>query len=367
VEQLKLTAEQKTKLREVQSEHYADMRESFREKRNLPQEELFKAIRRWQLEQKPQIRKQVEEILSPKQMEMLNEITCQTNAFQYLSGPHSRTLAKLAVTEEQQDKLRSLQSEMENQARRVRQEKSDKILAVLNPQQRAQFREEAFGPDGPSRYLQTTIEVAGDIGKIYVPALAPYPDFTKEDVQKVLDLTPQQNKQVQELLGEASNLAEKLVEEWQKLSPAERKERRAPGAFDAIVIGGNFRSEEERKRMETHAREVWQKKWAARRQDPVVKANAELLRQFVAILTPEQLAHYKDMAFRTLLVERLFNEISLQKIGATDQQVEALQKLFEELAETYHRLARETGAKMLNVLTPAQREQVCEELLSAAP
>ena len=309
---------------------------------------------------------------APKQTETLNEFTRQTRAYPYLSHPNSQLVGELGMTEEQQGKLRLLGMEMGNWAREDREERIDKILAVLTPQQRARLREEAFGPDWPDSNPQLAIEVGGDVGKIYVPDLAPYPDFTKEDVRKGLGLNPQQQNQVRELLGGASDLAEKLVEEWQKLSPAERKTMEEPAVIrDAGSSGGSFRSDEERKKweaqLEEKARKARQEQWAKRQQDPMVKANAQLVKQFEAILTPQQLARYKDMAFRNRVDEGLVDQIILRKIGANDQQIEGLERLFDESVERYHRLTREMGGKMLRVLTPAQQEKLLEDVFSSVP
>ena len=91
------------------------------------------------------------------------------------------------------------------------------MLAVLTAPQREQLRKEAFDPLWPDSHPQWIIEIGGDVGKIYVPA-DPYPDLTREDVGKQLGLGPEQRNQVREALGGASDLAEKLVEEWRKLA-----------------------------------------------------------------------------------------------------------------------------------------------------
>ncbi len=371
VKDLNITVEQRNRLRDVQSKYHADMREFFQQNRNLPQDEVLKVMPQWHWEQRRKIRKQVEEIFTPKQTEILNELARQTTAFRYFSDPESEVLAKLGMTQQQQDNLRSLRKEMDNRARQQREEQTDKTLAVLDPQQRAQLREEAFGSDWPDSYQQVIIEVGGDVGTIYVPGWHPHPDLTKEDVCEELRLSPQQHSQVQELLGGASNLTEKLVEHWQKLSPAQRKKMKEPAT---LKVGGSsagsFRSDDEREiweaQLEDKARKARREQWAQRRQDPMVRANAKLVRQFEAILIPEQLARYKDMSFRNRIHEGLVDRIILKKIGATDRQIGALDRLSENALEWYHRLTREMGGRMLKVLTPAQQQKLREDPLAAA-
>ncbi len=216
VKDLKITADQKNRLHQVQSAYYADVRKFYQQRRKLPQDEVLKAFTQWQREQWSDTRKQVEKILTPKQTETLNDFVRQTKAFDYLSNPNPRRIEKLRLTDEQQRKLSLFQEEENHWYRQEDDARTDKMLAVLTAPQREQLRKEAFGPLWPDSHPQWIIEIGGDVGKIYVPA-DPYPDLTREDVGKQLGLGPEQRNQVREALGGASDLAEKLVEEWRKL------------------------------------------------------------------------------------------------------------------------------------------------------
>ncbi len=372
VKELNITAEQKGKLRALQFKHNADTMRFFQQRKDMPQDEVLKAITQWRQQQWSDIRKRAEEILTPTQIKKLNEYACQVWAFQNLHDSSSKILGELGVTAEQQDKLRTLWKEINDRARQDLQGQIDRLLAVLNLQQRAQLRDEAFGPDWADSNPQLAIEVGGDIEKIYLPGLSPYPDFTKEDVRQELGLSAKQQNQVRDLLGGASDLAERLVAEWRKLSPAERKKREEPAARKGgggASASSGVSAEKLKKweaQLENNAKKARREDWTERQQDPLVKANAQLVKQFEAILTPPQLARYKEMAFRYAVAGGLVDEIILRKVGASDRQIEALVRLSDDYVENFRRLMREMGAKTLKILTTAQQEKVREEVFPVA-
>ena len=96
---------------------------------------------------------------------------------------------------------------------------------------------------------------------------------------------------------------------------------------------------------------------AQRDLNPLVKANAELVKRFEAILTPQQVARYREMAFRHAVMEGLRDRLVLRKIAANDQQIDQLARLLDESVETYQQFAQ-MGAKELKILTPAQQAEV---------
>lgn len=229
---LNITAEQKSKLREVQSKYQADNGKFFGERKNLPQEEVLKAHAEWIRDKKKDIQTAVEAILTPQQMATLIEITRHAEAFPRLSDPSSKVVEPVGLTLEQRDKLSLLRKVTGDWDRQNREELTEKVLAVLSPEQRAQLREETFGPDWPDPATLLAIDLGGEKGTIYLPVLDRNPDFTGEDVRKELGLSPQQQSQIRGLLGGASDLAEKLVAQWQTLPPAEQNkiEKRPPNS-----------------------------------------------------------------------------------------------------------------------------------------
>lgn len=366
VKMLDLTQEQADKLNRLQSDYQSQLMDFFRQRRDLPQDDEQKALRPWLSEQLGKIRGRVAEILTPTQTALLDEFSRQTLAYRYLSRPDSKPVAALGLAAEQHERLNSLQNEAVRQAWDHRQRQIDAMLAVLTARQRDRLQQEFLGPEWPASGCHVAIEVGEDGWKIYVPDLTPYPDFTREEVRSRLQLSPQQHNQLRKMIGEASDLAAKFVEQWQSLPLAEREKRRELATSGSGgSAAGSFRSDEERKKWEAELmakeRKARREQWAERRQDLLVKANAQLVEQFEAILTPAQRTYYRDMAFRNSVEEALIDQVILRKIGATDRQIDSLGLLFDESIEWYHQFARQTGKEMLQILTPAQQEKLRRE------
>ncbi len=351
LKELKITAPQKKKLQEIQTNYQTDMQKFFEEKRNMSRDEMMKEYRQWDLKQKNDIQKQVEKILTPQQTRSLKELTLREDARGFLFA-HGM-FEKVGVTAEQKEKLLLLQKEEMDRIQQFYQETTDKMLAVLDPAERAQLADEALGPTGPEVIDTQEIDAGGEIGKIYVPSLFPYPDFSEEQVQKQLDLTTIQQDQVRDILGGKSTLSEKLVEEWQKLPPEEQKTMQN-NTFYTISSGwstsggGNLSPEEQKKRQaefEAKIRNDRQKRRAQSAQQPLRSMNLDLRAQFEEILTVEQLAAYKDLAFRNIANMALTDPPTLNKAGVSDQQKAEVKQLHDEHLDNVRQFGREMGEK----------------------
>ena len=89
-----------------------------------------------------------------------------------------------------------------------------------------------------------------------------------------------------------------------------------------------------------------------------MKMSLALRKRFEAILTPEQLASYQDMAVRSPILSALNDSIILHHIGATREQEAELRRMNREQFDERMQFGCDWGKKMLEVLTPAQREQL---------
>ena len=314
VKELNITPEQKKKLHEIQAKFASDRKAFYAKLRNLsrtlPKDERMKARKRWVQEQYSRVRKQVEQVLTPPQAQLLEELTLHELAFAYLSNPE--VVAKLSLTDQQQLKLRRMEIELLDWGTALSKQTTEKALAVLSPKQQAQLREAALGPLEPHKYgLQA-------VSRHYL-------NFGGEEVHRQLGLSPAQQQQVREILGGAS-LAEKVKKDHY----------------------------EQRAELEGQSS---------------VKTTVKLLRQFEGLLTPEQLASYRDIAFRSVVRSAIRqstirgdHSLILRQIGASDQQRAALWRILMESLETGGQLTRKIGEKMLEVLTPPQREKLHEEI-----
>ncbi len=363
---LNLTAEQTKKLRGIASKHSAEVYKFYKDRKSLPQDVQTKARAQWDREQLSGIRKQVEAVLTPQQSQTLRRFALCNAAFSRLNGPD--LLRKFGLTKEQQSALLLIRKEAYDRMRRNSKETEDKMLAVLSPQQRTQLRAAVLGPLWPERYPEIAVHVAGETEPIWVPLLFPYPDFSFGSMRKALGLTAAQQARVRDILGDRLSLSQKLVEQWQKLSVEERK--RCQRGFGRLTLSGgkfsaNVSAAEQKKQQAAYEEKLKKERQAWRSElenQPLVKRSIELRKQFEGLLTPEQLAKYKDMAVqngtkiavRDLLVQR--------EIGASDQQMAAIRRLRIGSMEKLEQLQCEMGEKLLTVLTPAQQEQFRAEI-----
>jgi hypothetical protein len=260
---------------------------------------------------------------------------------------------ELGVTTEQEGQLRLVREEANRRAKRDFHEIRDKLLTVLTPQQQAQLQAATLGPHrlGDDRTLAV---VAVGETKVRVPTPSPYPDLSKQRVQEELDLNAIQRKQVREILGGSPNLTHKLVRELQSLPPEERKIEMRGGGFAASGRG----SKEKLEKLQAEADKRRRKSQAEYERHPLVKMCSELRKQFEAVLTPDQLAAYKDMAVRNIATTALRDSRVQDRVGASDEQKAALQRILDESLVNYRQSNREMGQKMLKVLTPPQQEKL---------
>jgi delta 1-pyrroline-5-carboxylate dehydrogenase len=146
--ELEIVADQKTKLTALATEQSTAMRDLFASMQDLSPEERQTKMQKNQDE----LMKKLGEILLPKQLERLKEIQLQAEGAMALLTPDVSKALK--ITEDQQVKMREAQSSMrdamsglrdlsreERQTKMtaLRKEISDKMLAVLTPDQVAQY------------------------------------------------------------------------------------------------------------------------------------------------------------------------------------------------------------------------------------
>lgn len=379
--ELELTAEQKQKLHAINDKYYSDQAKFIIEAtqvKKLPPDKLAAAQAQWfQNHSGKEIQKQVEEVLTTAQVQLLKELTLREDAYFRLSDPNR--VKKLALAKEQKDALHLLHQEGDDWLHRNHQATIDKTLSVLTPQQRSRLREEALGPLGPGDDLgQYFVHVKGEANPICVYSLEPYPDFTQPRVRKQLNLTAAQEQQVRDILGGSANLAERLAREVEKLSPEARKKLPRSG-FDskgaAIPTGGNQclygGSPDGLAKIKEKMIEERKKLRAGFAEQPTMRPSIELRKQFEAILTPQQLALYQDLAVRNFAANAATDQVMLKMVGASEQQEAEVARFFRDSVAKELQFYREMGQKLLKVLTPAQqgafRAEVEKQLVNAEP
>jgi Spy/CpxP family protein refolding chaperone len=152
--ELDLVDDQVTKLREVGDRMRDEMRTAFegfdfQGLRDLSEEEReakFAPIREKMEKVNADVQKEIDQVLLPQQRQRLKEIVVQSQIRRQgtsgaLSGGALAT--ELNITEEQKEKLRAKQAEVEEELRKeteqLRLEARDKILSVLTAEQRAKL------------------------------------------------------------------------------------------------------------------------------------------------------------------------------------------------------------------------------------
>ena len=144
--ELKLTDEQKQKLRQISDTYMKQMRERGSALQGLSPEEVREKMAELQKESAKaaeDARKQVGEILTSEQLAQLKEITFRSYAMSLLSNP--RVLTQVGLSEDQQAKLRKVREEFQEKVQKLQQEMVDDALKVLTPEQQKKLKEMQAG------------------------------------------------------------------------------------------------------------------------------------------------------------------------------------------------------------------------------
>jgi Spy/CpxP family protein refolding chaperone len=144
--ELEIVPEQKAKLQEIAKQYsegmQADAKIDRAKVRELPPEEQKKKsdeVRQAYTKRMEDVKKQIEGVLLPHQLQALKKIETRTRSSSMLYMPN--VLEKLNVTEEQKAKMQKLREDMQKKMQQLQQESLDKTLEVLSPEQRKKLDE----------------------------------------------------------------------------------------------------------------------------------------------------------------------------------------------------------------------------------
>lgn len=84
-------------------------------------------------------RKQVEQILTPKQVEQLKDMEFRQRAASLLYMPH--VLQQIELTDEQKQQMRKIREEMQSKMSQLQRETQEKTLKMLTPEQTKKLKE----------------------------------------------------------------------------------------------------------------------------------------------------------------------------------------------------------------------------------
>jgi hypothetical protein len=334
--ELKLSDEQEQKLREI-AINYSTQLENLSGQMTVsysqpaPQGLEAKKLGEEFKRQAKKLAEQIEKVLTSAQLEALKTFVVQEMAVQLVYSPASDE--KLGLSEEQKMEFARLAKEMNDKRWQAEQKIQEKMLAVLNPQQREK--------------LMT--EVAGiSMG----PVIFPYPDgqiqFTTDpeliggDIRQQLGLSDGQKNKLQAITKKYSEMASKELPGYkQQVLAANAGNQKTPPTHDQQV------NRDEQQRIQEMAKQMH-------------KENA-------AVLSPEQLSKYKEVCLNNLLVTWLDVDRTLDKIDASQKQKEEIGRLSAERFNATRmepsRSICEFGERAMNILTPQQRQQFTNDVL----
>ena len=162
VKQLGLTAEEKKKVRAVGDDFNAARQEFFAEEKKRGKPADDSAYHHWKREADKRFLKRAEAVLTPQQAQSLRDATLAAVACYRLMVPERLLAGPNALTQAQNDKLRRIREEDMRQLPRRLDEESDKMLAVLTPQQRVLLRTKILDKALPEANGQWGINVNGE-------------------------------------------------------------------------------------------------------------------------------------------------------------------------------------------------------------
>ena len=250
------------------------------------------------------IRKQIEAVLTPRQLQTLRDFSFPEQAVGLLYDAEVRRDVGFSV--EQEDRLRRLARERLARFQQESLKRAERVWGLLSPQQQADLPA-IVKRQGPTSAI---LSIGWELGFNFDNFIASYPMLAESPARERLRLSAEQAKQLQAVMGDAGA----------RLKTARQGGAPQPDAED-----------DDKKRVE-------------------------------AILTPQQLATLNEIDFHRQVVLALGYPEKRQSIGMTDQQKVDLQRLDKETHEQLYRIDREMLGKALEILTPSQREQLSAEI-----
>ena len=101
----------------------------------------YKEMMEKRKQQAEEVRKDVEKILLPHQLDALQNINFRAMAPSMLYQP--KTAEALGITEDQKAKIQKVRQELMDKYRQIQKESNEKILSILTPQQMEKLKEQA--------------------------------------------------------------------------------------------------------------------------------------------------------------------------------------------------------------------------------
>jgi Spy/CpxP family protein refolding chaperone len=345
VAKIGLTSEQRKQIEAFARKNHSQMIEAHREARekmqkalkeiqSLPagkREERSKAFwpeywrqqEQWREQNKKDVSKKAEALLTPKQLQTVKDLAYPELAFFTLQD--DKTFQQIGASAEQREKLLDLHVGTSRRYQQAVFDKAEQWPSIFSPQQQAKLQEEAQRridkevasrmagkPGGRAATGLAAVLLVGNENRI--PA---YPELDCASVRKRLRFSEEQERRLVNALDEFRTRETKLANA--ATSTTEYEKNRAE------LVEENRRQTEE-------------------------------------LLTPQQLSALKEFVLMKETALALFDRDTLTMIGATEQQQAALQRQFEEASKEEGRMWEDASQRALKLLTPRQHELLREKL-----
>lgn len=326
-----------------------------------PKKEKVVAYRKKMNELRKEVDKQVEEILTKEQKKYIEDLRLTMHAF-WRSGGDLSSIGITDLTEDQKKAIRDLLAKCEADEAAAAKEIKMKMVCTFDAKMQDKLVQAMIGPEGPMTCSEQLVSRDKEGYALLVPQPYPFPDFSLPETQKELSLTEDQLKVVRKMLEGSDDLKDKLAKEMEKL-PVKEQNRVDKSQMGTLSISGSWSESDgaavgddafaKVKKMRSERLAAWEKK-------PTAKLLLEMQKQFEASLTPEQLAKYRRMAFDNLGWYQMDDPLVLHQIGATEAQKKSIAQEMRGFEDIASRLGLQVGKKVLEVLTPPQKEKLRE-------
>jgi hypothetical protein len=396
--QIGLSAEQEKKLREISDAFVAEnQKSSDRLIKMKPAEQKAKQAelqKEWE-QLRMNCRKQIEEVLTAQQLDDCKKLVFPQMAYGMLFDPQVRKTIELAPA--QKDKVKQLRDEMGRGYQRELDDKTEKAMTLLSPEQLKKLRTEVEriyreshepvieepGPGSNSYSGSTTVTagtltvVGGSYNTFYggsgdfmiwsaadseteigygkeinsvadFISLPVYENLGNAEVRKTLGISTDQERKLKELSADAITESKELYGQWQGRQATEEKqsnERQYPFEFSA----DDKSAKEQQRKLREYQRES-------------AKLNKDVREKIEALLTGQQMSALKDNLFQYWSFGRLIDPAVQQKLGLSDRQKAEIELIDREFREKVEKNEQEVFKKALDVLAPGQQEKLRAEI-----
>jgi Spy/CpxP family protein refolding chaperone len=339
--ELKISSEQEKKLRDICGNYFKQLSiiqgNIQKEFENLTPEDNSKKNSELELKHREDIknvRKQIDELLTPEQLATLKSTAVGNHFGRLLSD--QRTAKNIGVSEEQLKQLTQLREgvaekeEFERLSKIIKQNEQ-KMLTVLTPQQWEKIKQnlDKSEADNAGLVFISTNQVPVELIEVYDPDVRKELAINAEQQTKLDAILVQSESQTQELIKLADNSNKNLPAKEQAANPDELQQK-------------------------------------------LQNLNAQNRKQIEEALTPRQLAELKKFALQRKFIHSLYmlrwglgsntQPGILDRIGASEKQKAELRRLTEENNRLSRKNLRETGEKAMKILSPQQQEYLLDDL-----